>query len=182
MSIATELPAAEAPLTQRVRENLRRPRRIEHYRVLIDGPNLLFDRARKRRLGHAAAHRQNRLVIERVLRVKQIRLRRLRSVKTVLMNIARNSDDGRKRLVIVTAAELNSFTQRILPRKYLSSRHFADDRYVVVAFRIGLRKRAAAQQWNFHGVKIAGTHDIAVYGRNFRIGNAAILNHETGLI
>jgi len=44
-----------------------------------------------------------------------------------------------------TAAELNSFAQRILSWKYLSSRHFADDRYVVVAFRIGLRKRAAAQ-------------------------------------
>src|SRR5258708_20273357 len=98
------------------------------------------------------------------------------------MNVAATADYGCPRSVIMPSAQLDSFAQRILVREYLASGPFADECHVLVSRGVGLGKRAAMQQWDSHGVKVARARDIAVHGRNFRIGNAAILNDKTSLI
>ena len=60
------------------------------------------------------------------------------------MNVTDDADDGGPGLVIVSAAELNSFAQRILARKDLASCHFADDCHSIVSCGVGLGKQAAA--------------------------------------
>ncbi len=125
-----------------------------------------------RKVPSAANHQRE--AAQRHLGVSLVGLHLPLLIQRDLTNVAHDADDADPGSMFVSSSELNGFADRLFVRPYLSRGAFADhgDRLCAKAILVG--ERSPAQNWNPHRAQIIRAGDVAIWRRNFPLGDEPI--------